>query len=243
MKLTWDNIGDKIYKAGLDHGVLYPYYDDYYHSGIAWNGLTGLDPNIAGNEVTKLYANNSLNDIVVTDEEFGGTVRCYTYPDEFEECIGYEEPVPGVYLNAQDRLNFGLCYRTLIGSDTDGTDAGFELHIVYNSLVTSSDVSDETINDSATPSEFKFTFSSIPEYTELYKPVSHIRISSLKIDQDRLNALLGILYGTDETDPTLPLPDDVIAYLTPISGGGDDWDGYPSSSLYPDSTIFPYGGS
>lgn len=242
MRLTWDNIGEKFYKIGLDHGVIYPYYDGLYHAGIAWNGLSGIDPNKSGNEVTKLYSGDTLDGILLTTEEFGGVIRCFTYPDEFEECLGNEEVVPGMYINAQDRINFGLCYRTLIGSDVSGTNAGFDLHIVYNSIVTGDDSNETTFSDSVNPSEFQFTFSSIPEEMDGYFPVSHVVISSLKVDETHLNELLDVLYGTDETDPYLPLPDELVPYIASSSGSAT-WNGYPSSAIYPSNTIFPYGGS
>jgi hypothetical protein len=38
--LTWDNVGERRYETGVDHGVLYlPDETGDYNEGYAWNGL------------------------------------------------------------------------------------------------------------------------------------------------------------------------------------------------------------
>lgn len=40
-KILWDQIGQKLYETGVDHGVLYlPNGSGVYDNGWAWNGLT-----------------------------------------------------------------------------------------------------------------------------------------------------------------------------------------------------------
>ena len=42
-KLRWDQIGERIYETGLDHGVLYPVTKSgTYDKGVAWNPLSWL---------------------------------------------------------------------------------------------------------------------------------------------------------------------------------------------------------
>ncbi len=45
------------------------------------------------------------------------------------------------------------------------------------------------------------------------KPLSTLVIDSTQTDADKLSALEDMLYGTDEQDAYLPLPDDVIALV------------------------------
>jgi hypothetical protein len=42
-KVVWDQVGQRFYETGVDHGVLYiPDGAGVYNSGFAWNGLTLL---------------------------------------------------------------------------------------------------------------------------------------------------------------------------------------------------------
>ena len=66
----------------------------------------------------------------------------------FAECDGSKEVAPGVYAGQQNRKPFGFCYRSLIGNDTEGTDYGYKLHLVYGCLASPSEGSHSTINDS-----------------------------------------------------------------------------------------------
>ena len=56
------------------------------------------------------------------------------YPDEFAECDGSVEIMPGMYAGQQSRKTFGLAYRTILGNDTDLNDYGYKLHLVYGCL-------------------------------------------------------------------------------------------------------------
>ena len=132
-KLIWDNIGERIYETGVQNGVLYPRdaATGLYPKGVVWNGLTGVTENPSGAEASPLYADNIKYLNLVSAEEFGATIEAYTYPDEFAECDGSAEIGAGVFIGQQGRKNFGLCYKTLVGDDKVGTDAGYKLHILF----------------------------------------------------------------------------------------------------------------
>ena len=50
-KLKWDQIGERIYETGLDHGVLYPVTKSgTYDKGVAWNGLSAVNESPSGAE-------------------------------------------------------------------------------------------------------------------------------------------------------------------------------------------------
>ena len=57
-KLEWDKTGEKFYETGVQDGVLYPFADGAYTTGVAWNGLTSVNQSPEGAEATKLYADN-----------------------------------------------------------------------------------------------------------------------------------------------------------------------------------------
>ena len=213
-RLEWDKVGERTYETGTDHGVLYVAVNGTYPKGVAWNGLTGVDENPSGAEASAQYADNIKYLELRSNEEFGATVTAFTYPDEFEECDGSAEPVPGMYIGQQKRKVFGMTYRTKLGNDTDGDEHGYILHLVYGGTASPSQRSYRTVNDSPEPIEFSWEVSTTPVQIKGYKPVAHVRINSTKADETKLKALEDILYGTDELEPRLPLPDEVKTLLT-----------------------------
>ena len=91
-KITWDEIGERLYETGVKQAVLYPMSDEgTYAKGVAWNGVTAINENPSGAETTDLYANDSLYASLQSAEKYGCTIEAYTYPDEFEECDGTKE--------------------------------------------------------------------------------------------------------------------------------------------------------
>ena len=70
------------------------------------------------------------------------------YPDEFMPCDGSAEISKGVVIGQQKRSTFGLSYVTKIGNDTDGSDYGYKIHLIYGAKAKPSEKGYETINDS-----------------------------------------------------------------------------------------------
>ena len=216
-KLTWDDQGKKFYKTGVDRGVLYPLEGTTYEQGYAWNGLRSVNETPSGGEPTDLYANNAKYATLMSTEGLAITIGAYTYPDEFAPCNGEAAPtgVTGVTLGQQTRQPFGFAYRTLLGNDTQGTDAGYELHLVYNLLASPSEVSNETVNDSPAAAELSWECTSTPVACTGHKPVCKITIDSRTADPTKLAELEKALYGDVSTEAKLPLPDEVITMMTP----------------------------
>jgi hypothetical protein len=208
--LQWDQVGERLYETGVDHGVLYVNEGGVYQDGVAWNGLTAVTESPSGAEATPLYADNIKYLNLISVEELGGTIEAYTYPDEFGACDGSVSPSPGIMLGQQGRRSFGLAYRTRLGNDTDGSDFGYKLHLVYGAQAAPSEKAFATINDSPEAITFSWEFSTTPVSVTDNKPTSQITIDSTKVDADALSDLEDILYGTGGTDPRLPLPDEVI---------------------------------
>ena len=96
-KLVWDQIGQRQYETGVDHGVLFnTNASGGYVAGVAWNGLTTVTEAPSGAEANAHYADNIKYLNLVGPEEFGGTIEAFTYPPEFAVCDGTATPVPGV---------------------------------------------------------------------------------------------------------------------------------------------------
>ena len=227
-KIVWDATGERYYETGVDHGVLYPQDSSgTYPKGVAWNGLTAVTESPSGAEATPLYADNIKYLNLISAEEFGATVEAYTYPDEFAQCDGSAEIVPGVMIGQQNRKSFGLCYRTTMGNDVDGNSYGYKLHIIYGASASPSEKSYATINDSPEAITFSWELKTIPVNVTGFKPTASITIDSNKVDPGKLASLEEILYGKDPTsegaadgvDPRLPLPDEIIELLETSSSG------------------------
>lgn len=215
-KLVWDQIGQKIYETGAKNAVLYLLdAQNTYSTGVAWNGLLGFDENPSGAEPTKLWADDINYVTLYSAEEYGGTIRAYTYPDEFAECDGSAEIATGAYIGQQSRKTFGFCYRTAIGNDTQGDSYGYKLHLVYGCKASPSSKTHDTINDSPSAVEFSWEISCTPVPVTGFKPTCVIEVDSTKVEATKLAALETLLYGGTGESATaqLPLPDAVMSTL------------------------------
>lgn len=220
MRLLWDQVGEREYETGVDHGVLYiPDAAGQYDEGYAWNGLVTVTESPSGADANPLYADNMKYLNLVSAEQFGGTVEAYTYPDEFAQCDGTANPTPGVSVGQQNRKTFGLCYRTRVGNDVEGADLGYKLHLVYGALAAPSEKAYGTINDTPDAITFSWAITTTPVDVpgnnpatgKPYKPTATIVIDSTEVDATALAALEDQLYGTAGGDARLPLPAEVLA--------------------------------
>lgn len=221
-KIVWDKTGERYYETGVKNGVLYLQTNGVYNNGVAWNGLTAVTESPSGAEATALYADDMKYLNLYSAEEFGATIEAYTYPDEFGECDGSKELVDGVTIGQQTRKAFGLCYRTVIGNDTDGEAHGYKLHIIYGAMASPSEKAYATINDSPEAITFSWEVTTTPVNVTGAKPTASVVIDSTKADPTKLAALETILYGKDPSTlggedgvaPRLPLPDELKTLMT-----------------------------
>ena len=104
--------GDKLYIEGR---IRYTSYDDKQGQR---------------RYATAIWADNMKYLNLRSNEEFGATIEAYTYPDEFAECCGSSDVVPGLRINQQPRKTFGFSYRSKIGNAEDQDEHGYKIHIV-----------------------------------------------------------------------------------------------------------------
>lgn len=213
-KLVWDQAGQRFYETGVEKGVLYPLVSGTYQKGVAWNGLTGVTESPSGAENTPLYADNIKYLNLMSNEEFGATIEAYTYPDEFMACDGSANLETGVILGQQKRTPFGLSYVTRLGNDTDGSDHGYKIHLIYGATASPSEKAYTTINDSPEAITFSWEVTTTPIEVPGFRPTACITIDSTKVDAEDLKSLEDLLYGTATGEPTMP----TIADLTRIFG-------------------------
>ena len=214
-RLVWDKTGDRLYETGVKQCVLYPQVSGAYPKGVAWNGITSVTESPSGAEPSPLYADDIKYLNLMSTEEFGASIEAYMYPEEFEACDGSAEIAPCVSIGQQKRQAFGLCYRTIIGNDTESNEHGYKLHIIYGALAAPSEKAYATVNDSPEAITFSWELSTTPVNVTGGNPTASLTIDSTKVKAEKLKALEDILYGseTESTGPRLPLPDEIATLL------------------------------
>ena len=209
-KIKWDQTGERYYETGVSKGVLYPYTNNAYANGVAWNGLINVSESPEGAEATPLYADNIKYLNLMSAEEFKATIEAYTYPDEFAACNGEASLEEGVSIGQQKRSQFGLSYQTKIGNDVD-SDLGYKIHLVYGALAAPSEKAYATVNDSPEAITFSWEISTTPVEVPGFKPTASLVIDSTKVDPTKLAEFEKKLYGDETNEAALPLPSEVAA--------------------------------
>lgn len=221
-KLTWDAAGERLYETGVKNGVLYvadKSATNGYGTGVAWNGLTAVTESPSGAEATALYADDIKYLNLMSAEEFGATIEAYTYPEAFEACDGSASLGAGINVGQQSRKTFAFSYKTVVGNDTDGSEYGYKLHIVYGCLAAPSEKAYATINDSPEAITFSWEVTTTPvEIGDGFKPTSCVVIDSTKTDSTVLANIEASLYGSDDKEPTLLLPSEILALVNANQG-------------------------
>ena len=220
-RITWDETGQRFFELGVKKGVLYPYNSSSssYSTGVPWNGLINITQSPEGAEPTDMYADDIKYASLRSAENFGCTIECYTYPDEFAACNGEVDLTEGVTIGQQDRAMFGLSYVTTIGNDVD-PDVGYKIHLVYGCTASPSEASYASINDSPEASTFSYEVDTSPVNVTDHKPVAHLVIDSRKVSAEALTAIENKLYGDSSAGtPSLPLPDEVLSIITTADEG------------------------
>lgn len=222
-KISWDETGSRFYETGVDNCALYLQDGAKYKKGVAWNGISSISESPSGGDSNAIYADNIKYLDLTAKEDFGASIEAYTYPDEWAVCDGSAEPIPGLKIGQQARKRFGLAYRTRVGNDTEGDSLGFKYHLIWNGKASPSERSYSTVNDSPEALTFSWEITTTEVNVTNYRPTANMIIDTvafLKNDdqqhskQNKLDALLNVLFGTEEHDGYLPTPDMVIAILS-----------------------------
>lgn len=205
-RIIWDQTGDRFYEAGVSQGVFY----DSDGKGVPWNGLISVEES-NNEDVEPLYFDGVKYADLVTLSNFEGTLKAFTYPDEFIKCEGSAYRTPGFYLTDQPKSQFGLSYKTEINNDLG--ENNYKLHIIYNITAIPSDKTYETMSLDTDPTEFQWDISAIPEPVDRFRPTAHVIIDTRKIDPFLLKDIEDILYGTLNADPRLPILNGLVNFV------------------------------
>lgn len=212
-RVTWDEVGERKYDAGVDRGVLYPTLE----FGVGWSGLIAVNEEDDETSQTVTYFDGEVASNRLTLGSFAATIEAITYPKEFEPFDGYDEPRTG-----QRRRNFGFSYRTMRG--TDISDEGYLLHLVYNALATPSERNFASIDPSNSVTALSWDISTTPLpflvsplVSYLLRPSAHLVLDSTVVAPGAMAEIELILYGQDLEHPRLPLPAEILDIFEPYA--------------------------
>lgn len=217
--MDWNSLRE--YESGLDRGVFYPSTGP----GEAWSGLISIDENSSDtNEVVKYIDGIRINQRRMLGY-FAGNIIAYYYPDSL-----YEDEF------TQRRVkSFGLSYRTR-------TSESYKIHLVYNVLISPA----EYVHQQTEVEPFRWLFSTLPVEIPGATQSAHLVIDASIAYSNTMNDLEDMLYGTDETEPHLPSPIEVLSIfennaILKVTDHGDGTftiDGPDSAIIMLDATTF-----
>lgn len=204
-RLVWNAVGERKYEAGVDRGVLYISNE----AGVPWNGLISITEAPQGGVVTGYYLDGIKYQNKPSNEEFKATIVAYAYPEEFGKCDGTLAVSNGLFATNQDKVSFGLAYRTMVGNDLEGLDS-YRIHLIYGVTAAPSESANNTISESIDPFNFSWEIFTKPEDFTGFKHTSHFIIEAKDTPADLLSTIEDILYGSEETQPRLPSSQELI---------------------------------
>jgi hypothetical protein len=205
-RISWTNVGERIFEAGIDRGVLY--VDG--SPGVPWIGLIGVNQKQSGGEAKPKYQDGIKIGNRTSPEQFEGTIEAFTYPREFERCDGTHRIDNGLRITQQRRKSFGLAYRSKVGNDVNGLDHAYKLHILYNLKAEPTDHGYRTLTDANEPESFSWNLTSRSVQILGHRPTAHFIVDSRDVPATLLETLENILYGTELSAPTLPSPGELL---------------------------------
>lgn len=207
--LVWDQVGERVYQAGVDRGVLY--LQD--GTAVVWNGLVGVSDSVE-NELKEYFYDGVKYLQTLSPKDFSAKLQAFTYPDEFDSINGIVDAVEGLSFYEQPPKSFSLSYRTKIGDDVSGVDLGYKIHILYNVLANPEANSFASFSESGIqPVTFGWSLTGTPPDLDHFRPTVHISIDSRKTPPNILQLLENQLYGTTTTVPNLPSIQQVAEYF------------------------------
>lgn len=205
-RIVWTGVGERFFEAGVDRGVLYV----GNNPGVPWIGLINVSKKQSGGQAAPRYLDGIKISNRASPEEFEGTIEAFTYPTEFEQCDGTGRLENGLRVTQQRRKTFGMVYRSRVGNDLSGIEAGYKLHILYNLRAEPSDAGYRTLTDQLEPITFSWDVTSRPELVAGHRPSAHYVVDSRDVPAGLLQTLEDLLYGTEITDPALPTPGELV---------------------------------
>lgn len=219
-RLDWSQTGQHYFEAGIDRGVLFI----GENPGVPWVGLVNFNQSQSGGESSPRYLDGIKISNRSSPEEFEGTLEAFTYPIEFERCDGTYRADNGLRVTQQRRRPFNMVYRSKIGNENVGLERAYKLHIMYNLTAEPSDRGYQTLVDQNEPLKLSWKVTSRAVLVEGFRPSAHFIVDSRDIPAELLTQLEDLLYGTEDTDSSLPTPGELMfmfdSYLDEVYDAG-----------------------
>jgi hypothetical protein len=199
-RIIWNDIGQKVYHAGIDRGTFY-----FGTIGVPWFGLVSVTESPSGGDAEPVFLDGTKVQNVPGRVDFDATIQALSAPIEFASCAGRLELAAGLYATDQPKEKFGFSYRTLIGNDVLDTNFGYKIHVVYNAMAKISDFTHTTKSGSSSVSPYSWAITTTPIMALPNKrPTSHFIFDTNRLSPDSINLIEAILYGDDDDGPRLP---------------------------------------
>lgn len=205
-KIIWGAAGERTFEAGIDRGVLYV----SGLAGVAWNGLKSVKESPSGGGPQPFYLDGMKYANVAAAEEFNASLEAFSSPPEFSSCDGSKQLAAGLFATQQPRIPFGLSYRTRVGNDLSGMEAGYKIHLVYNALAAAAGRDNSSVGASVDPMGLSWDISTRPPLGSGYKPTAHFVIDSRATPPDVLEHVEDIFYGTSVATPSMPTQSELV---------------------------------
>lgn len=205
-RISWTGVGERVFQAGVDRGVLY--VDG--GPGVPWIGLINVNQEQSGGEFKPRYMNGVRISNRLTPEEFEATIEAYTYPLEFERCDGTYIAQNGMRIKEQRRKGFSMAYRSLVGNDVSGLAHAYKLHLIYDLKAEPSNRDHRTLTNESEPFTFSWKVAARPSRISGFRPSAHFEFDSRDVPAELMEQLEDILYGSDDTDSSLPTPGELM---------------------------------
>lgn len=205
-RIDWSTVSDRFFETGVDRGVLYVGNDP----GVPWIGLTQVNHSPTGGAAKPRYLDGVKISNHAGPEEFAATLEAFMYPTAFEPCDGVARIQNGLKTRQQRRKSFNLVYRTKVGNPISGSEYAYKIHILYNLRAAPSETGYQTLGDETELVQFSWALTSRGELIQGLRPISHLEVDSRDVPAELLTILETLLYGGEDTDPTLPSPGALI---------------------------------
>lgn len=205
-QLQWSTDGERFFEAGLDRGVLYV----GNASGEAWSGLIAVSEEPDVEDTTSYYIDGIKYNNSPGQSEFAATITAFSSPPGFARCVGELELAPGLIVDNQPRVPFGLTYRTRVGNDVVGPNYGYKLHLVYEMLASPTVRPNQTLTSEINPSVLSWAITTRAPILSFIRPSAHLVVDSRTTDRSVLRTLESWLYGSEFVDARLPTQRELV---------------------------------
>lgn len=204
-----------------ENAVQYLLGEHFYGNGRNWNGLRSVSISADKTEGAFAYQDDVPIEEHTNMADIKVHIQAVNFPEEFMPCIGETLLDEGVSIAQQDRSIFGLSYVTNPCEAFDGLSYDYEIHIIYGMTAGVTQRQFITESDNQVVLAYNWDCETVPEpFSDPLKIPSAELVIRVRNDkgQDYLNKIAYIedcLYGTENSEPFLPMPDDIIEIIDP----------------------------